>query len=147
MEFRVLGPFDVVDNGVSIELGGRKQQAVLAVLTLEANRVVSVDRLVDELWGDEAPPRALGSLHVYISNLRRALEPDRAARTAARVLVSRAPGYMLVAPTENVDALRFEQLAARGGDLLGHGRADEAIGVLRSALELWRGPVLAEFAD
>jgi DNA-binding SARP family transcriptional activator len=145
MEFKLLGPLDVVADGRSLQLGGRKQRAVLAMLVLEPNRVVSVDRLVDRLWGEDAPPGALGSLHVYISNLRRALEPGRPARTAAQVLVSRAPGYMLVAPPQNVDALLFEQLAAEGRQLLRDGRAEEAVRMLRSAMGLWRGPVLAEF--
>ena len=78
LEFRILGPLEVVRDGVVVELGGRKQRAVLAALLVEANQVVSLDRLLDQLWRDEAPATATATLQTYISQLRRALEPDRA---------------------------------------------------------------------
>src|SRR3954469_3484904 len=109
MEFGVLGPLEVRDGGRLGDLGGLKQRAVLAVLLINANQVVSLDRMIDELWGDEPPSRAAGSLQAYVSNLRRALEPARAPRTPATVLVSQAPGYAVRVEPQQIDAVRFNQ--------------------------------------
>jgi DNA-binding SARP family transcriptional activator len=146
MEFGVLGPLEVRDGPRSVDLGGLKQRAVLAVLLVNANRVVSLDRMIDELWGDEPPSRATGSLQAYISNLRRALEPSRAPRAQATVLVSQAPGYVLRLRLEQLDAARFEELAGRGRRLLDDGLPDEARPLFDEALRMWRGAPLAEFA-
>jgi DNA-binding SARP family transcriptional activator len=146
VQFDVLGPFEVRAGQRLLELGSPKQRAVLAMLTLEANTVVSVDRLVDQLWGDEPPGRPAGSLHAYVSNLRRVLEPDRAARAPAQMLISRDPGYLLVVQPDQLDALLFEDQVAAGSALLHEGRAADAVRVLDGALSLWRGPVLADFA-
>jgi DNA-binding SARP family transcriptional activator len=94
VQFNILGPVEVRRDDEPLDLGGPKQRAVLAVLVLSAGRVVSVDRIVDELWGDEPPARALGTLQAYVFNLRRVLEPGRAPRTPASVLASRTPGYV-----------------------------------------------------
>jgi DNA-binding SARP family transcriptional activator len=83
VEFRILGPLEVVADGRPLGLGRRKQRAVLAILLVHANRVVALDRLVAELWGEEPPPQAIASLQAYVSHLRRLLEPDRSARTPA----------------------------------------------------------------
>lgn len=146
MEFRILGPLEVVADGREVELGGPKQRAVLAMLALEPNRVVSVDRIVDQLWGEDPPASALGSLHAYISNMRRILEPDRTARAPATVLVSRPPGYALAVEPHQLDMLRFEQLVAEGAAEAAAGRPEQAAQALGRALDLWRGPVLADFA-
>jgi DNA-binding SARP family transcriptional activator len=133
-EFRILGPLDVEGDRGPVALGGQRQRAVLAVLLLEAGRVVPTDRLVDLLWGEEAPKTATTSLQNSISRLRRELGPD--------VLETRTPGYVLHAAPEHVDAFRFELLlrdARRTG-------AEERREILRNALALWRGPALAEFA-
>ena len=87
---------------------------MLAILLLDANRVVGLDRLVDELWGDEPPAQAIGSLQAYVSHLRRLLEPDRSARTPPRVLISQSPGYRLVVAADDLDAARFEARAKQG---------------------------------
>ena len=147
MEFRILGPLEVLQGETSIDLGGPKQRAVLAILVLHAGRVVSLDRIIDQLWGDEPPARATGTLQAYVSNLRRALEPDRAPRTPAAMLASRAPGYVLQAAEDSIDAIRFEKLLGRGRDLLDRGRPAEAHQTLTEALSIWRGPVLADLAD
>ncbi|WP_433084975.1 BTAD domain-containing putative transcriptional regulator [Dactylosporangium sp. CA-052675] len=141
MELRILGPLEALtDDGVPIDLGTPKQRAVLALLATRPGRVVPVQTLVDELWADEPPERAIASLQAYVSRLRRALEPGRAARGTATVLVSRAPGYVLAVPPEAVDAVRF---AAAAGSA--HGGDDPA--VLGAALELWRGDPLPELGD
>ncbi|MGH9181363.1 MAG: AfsR/SARP family transcriptional regulator, partial [Acidimicrobiales bacterium] len=92
LEFGILGPLEVRSGGALVDVGRPKQRAVLAALLLQANRVVPVDVLVDQLWGDTPPARATGALQVYISGLRRSLEPGLATGGASTVLVTRAPG-------------------------------------------------------
>src|SRR6478735_4827044 len=125
MEFLVLGPLAVRGpSGEPVELGGPRQRAVLARLLAAGGQVVPAERIVDDLWQGEPPPRALGALQAYVSHLRRAIEPDRAPRAPARVLVSAAPGYALLAPDGTVDAdafaddLRAAESAARPEDAL-----------------------------
>jgi DNA-binding SARP family transcriptional activator len=143
---RVLGSLAVEDGGGPVDLGGPLQRAVLALLLIERGRVVSVDRLIDQLWRREPPPRAIASLQAYVSNLRRILEPGRARRAPARILVSEPPGYALRLPADAVDAWRFEELlgAAREAAAARPARARD---FLNRALALWRGPAYAEFAD
>jgi DNA-binding SARP family transcriptional activator len=133
-------------DGLPVDPGPPKQRAVLALLLVHLNRVVPVDTLIDQLWGDEAPPRALGSLQAYVSNLRRLLEPERAPRDPPRILGTRAPGYVLNAEPESLDAVRFERLAASGHADLEAGRLAEGLAALDEALGLWRGVPLADFA-
>jgi len=83
---------DPADRTRTVDLGGPRQRSVLALLLIARGSIVPADRVVDDLWRGEPPPRAMGALQVYVSNLRRALEPRRAPRTPARVLVSRPPG-------------------------------------------------------
>jgi DNA-binding SARP family transcriptional activator len=134
LEFRILGPFEVEGSTGPVALGGQKQRALLCVLVLEAGRVVATERLVDLLYGEDAPKTATTSLQNAISRLRRELGAD--------VLETRAPGYVLRVSPEQVDARRFEiQLrdARRAAP-------EERRELLQQALELWRGPALAEFA-
>jgi DNA-binding SARP family transcriptional activator len=134
MDFCLLGPLEVRDGERLIPIRRQKQRALLALLVLEVGRIVSTDRLLDELWGEEPPRTAKGSLHNSVSQLRRALGAD--------VLLTRAPGYVLDVDRSSVDLVRFERLVeeARGSDDLG--RAAK----LREALAMWRGPPLAELA-
>ena len=112
IEFRLLGPFEVLRDGAPLELGPHRQRAVLAALTIHANRVVSLDQLIDELWGEEPPAQAIGTLQAYVSNLRRVLEPGRSPREAPRILVTQSPGYVLRIPLEALDVFRFQSLTA-----------------------------------
>ncbi|MGH9246342.1 MAG: BTAD domain-containing putative transcriptional regulator [Acidimicrobiales bacterium] len=147
MEFRVLGPFEVWRAGDLLRIGGPKPCAVLAVLVVNANRVVSVDRLIDELWGDHPPPTAAKALQTYVSALRKTLEPGRTAGDPPRVLVTRGAGYVLEVDRNHIDAHRFEHRAAEGRDALRTGRPEVAATALEEALALWRGPPFAEFGD
>jgi DNA-binding SARP family transcriptional activator len=147
VQFRLLGPLEAQDGERRVELGRPKQRVLLAVLLVHANHVVSLDRLIEELWGAEPPPQAAASLQTYVSNLRRALEPGRPARAASRVLVSQPPGYRLVVGAGDLDAARFVELATEGHRLLQAHRPAAAARVLREGLALWRGPALAEVAD
>ena len=147
MQFRILGPLEVLDGQHRVELGRPKQRALLAVLLVHANQVVALDRLIEELWGEQPPAQATASLQAYVSNLRRALEPGRPARTLPRVLVTQPPGYRLVVAAEDLDAARFVALAEEGHRLLEAERPGPAAQVLREALGLWRGPALADVVD
>ena len=146
MEFRILGPLEVVDDGRTVELGGSKPRALLAILLLRANEVVSRDHLIEDLWGERAPETASTALHGYVSQLRKALEPRRGEHEH-QVLITRAPGYLLRVDPEQFDLRRFERLVreAKGG--LGEGDAQSASSTLAKALALWRGPPLAELGS
>jgi len=141
---RVLGSFAAELGGEPVPLGGPRQRGVLALLVAARGQVVSVDRMVEDLWRGEPPSRALASLQAYVSNLRRLLEPGRPPRTPARLLVSASPGYALRLPPGAVDAWRFEELLDEART-----RTDprDARARLGEALALWRGPAFAEVAD
>ncbi len=145
MQYGVLGPLEVVDEGRVVDVGRPKQRALLAVLLLDANHVVSFDKLVELLWGEERPARSTHSLQVYVSNLRRILEPERGPRPST-VLLTRQPGYLLRIERQDLDAWQFEALAAEGRRLLAEGRFRPARQRLEEALALWRGDALADFA-
>ncbi|TKK89074.1 hypothetical protein FDA94_11220 [Herbidospora galbida] len=147
MDVRLFGPMEVRDaDGRQVELGTPKQRAVLAMLAIEPGRVVSLDRLIDELWSGEAPSSATGTLQAYVSQLRRALEPGRAPRTPPRVLLTREPGYLLAVAPGEVDLARFRALADDGRRVLAQGEPARALQVLDQALAVWRGRPLEEFA-
>jgi DNA-binding SARP family transcriptional activator/basic membrane lipoprotein Med (substrate-binding protein (PBP1-ABC) superfamily) len=145
MEFRLLGPLEVVaEDGRPISLGGSRARALLALLLLHRNETLALDRIVDELWAD-APPKTAGqAVRVYVSQLRKALEPDR-SETAPRILVTRGNGYVLCVDPDAVDVDRFDALRIEGRRLLGTGGATRAADVLDEALALWRGPPLQDF--
>ncbi|QNN51802.1 AfsR/SARP family transcriptional regulator [Nocardioides mesophilus] len=143
MEWRVLGPLEVRAATGPADLGGAKPRAVLALLLAAGGRTVSVDRLVDEVWGEEPPPKVMASLQSYVAHLRRALERDRPARSPATLLVTRPPGYALLAAPDDVDAVVFERRAAAGHALLA-GDPDAAAAELEAALGLWRGEAYAD---
>ncbi len=117
---------------------GRRQRAVLAILLLHRREVVSADRIADELWGERPPDTAIKTVQVYVSRLRKELGEG--------VLVTRGGGYALEVDADQVDADRFERLAAEGREALDQGDPHGAAEHLRGALELWRGPPLADFA-
>ncbi|MFB9445066.1 AAA family ATPase [Dactylosporangium vinaceum] len=142
LRFRILGPLEVESDAGPVDTGTPKQRAVLAMLATQPGRIVSVQRLIDELWADEPPERAIASLQAYVSRLRRALEPGRTARDRSAVLVSRAPGYVLQVPADSVDAAR---LAAAVEQVTADPHA--ALTALTAALELWRGDPLPELGE
>jgi YVTN family beta-propeller protein len=144
MEFRILGPLAVCDEGRELSLGGARQRALLAILILHANEVVSTDRLIDALWEDRPPATAGKVVQVYVSQLRKAL---RAGRSDARdgLLRTQAPGYVLRIQRGELDADRFEQLVDEGRQALVDGAPELATEKLLQGLGLWRGPALADF--
>ncbi len=141
LDIRLLGPLEVVDDqGAPVPLGAPKLRAVLHVLALEPGRAVPVDRLVEDVWDHDPPPRALVSLRSYVSNLRRALRraDDRP------VVVTRGQGYVLDVAPEELDTVRFERAVADGRRAATAGDHTVAVAVLEEALSLWRGPALAD---
>jgi len=134
MEFRLLGPLEVVQRDSALAVGGGKQRALLAVLLLHANEVVSTDRLLDDLWGSSPPATAVKSIQLYVSRLRKELGEGR--------LVTRAPGYVLRVERSELDVARFEQLVGEARVA----EAERAARKLREALALWRGRPLADLA-
>ena len=137
MQIRILGPLEVSDDRRVVELGAGRQRALLALLALHAREIVATDRLIDELWGGSPPATAAKALQNLVSQLRRSLGADSIA--------TRPPGYSLRLDADDLDARRFERLAAEGHRMLAEdpGRAGHT---LREALGLWRGPALADFA-
>lgn len=146
LQLRMLGGCDAVLAGRPVDLGGPRQRAVLALLVAAGGEVVPAERVTDDLWRGEPPPRALGALQAYVSHLRRALEPDRAPRAPATVLVSASPGYAVRLPVDQVDAWHFEALV-RDGVRRSAGDPAGARDVLGQALALWAGTPYAPFAD
>ncbi|HEY3506482.1 MAG TPA: BTAD domain-containing putative transcriptional regulator [Actinocatenispora sp.] len=142
----VLGPCAAEVDGVPVPLGGPRQRAVLALLVAARGQVLSVDRMVEDLWSGEPPAKAVASLQAYVSNLRKLLEPGRPPRSPARLLVSAAPGYALRLPPDAVDAWRFERLVRDAQERAAAGPT-AARAPLDEALALWRGPAFAEFVD
>lgn len=143
LEYLILGSLEVTDGDRALDLGSPKQRALLALLLIHANRTLTTDRILDELWGDEAQGKE-NALWVYISRLRAVLEPERPARGDSSVLVTRDHGYVLTVHPDAVDAVRFEAQVAVGRDAL---RDDPvaASATLAGALELWRGAALQDF--
>ena len=136
MEFRILGPVEVWEDGHPVSLGGGKQRAVLALLLLNANRVVSSDALIEQLWDGHPPATAATALQGHVSSLRKALGPERIA--------TRRPGYVLEVDPARIDLRQFEQLRAQGRKALERGDAAGGADKLREALELWRGAAVAD---
>src|SRR4051794_40742937 len=134
MDYRFLGPLEVRAGGAVLPLGGQKQRGVLAVLLLNANRVVSMDRLVDDVWGESAPRTVNAYVQNCVSRLRVVLGRD--------AIETHPGGYLLRVQADEVDALRF----ARAVDEARRLEAPERVASLGDALALWRGPPLVEFA-
>ena len=132
MRFRILGPLEALDGARAVSVGAAKPRALLGVLLLHANEVVSTARLVDELWGEEPPMTATKLVQGYVHALRKQLGPETP--------VTHAPGYRLRVDPDQLDLLQFRRLIedARSAP------ADRAVELRREALELWRGPPLAD---
>jgi DNA-binding SARP family transcriptional activator/tetratricopeptide (TPR) repeat protein len=145
--FRVLGPVEAYEHDDELDLGGLRQRAVLARLLVARGQVVPVDTLLYDLWDDDTAKGAQSGLQVYISRLRRVLEPGRPRGGPNRLLVTVASGYALRVAPEQVDALKFEQLVRAAGEHLEEADPQSARGRLEKALGLWRGTPYSDFAD
>jgi predicted ATPase/DNA-binding SARP family transcriptional activator len=140
MEFRILGSLEVIDQGRTVRITGPRERALLTALLLRPGEAVSTDRLIDLLWGDDAPGNASNALQAVVTRMRKALGPQ-----GRDLLVTRTPGYALAVGHDQVDAVRFERLITQARDLLQHDPA-VASDLLRQALGLWRGPALQDLA-
>ena len=138
VEFLILGPLQVLEQGHELRLGPAKERAVLGVLLLHAGSVVSRRQLVDSLWGETAPLTAARALNVHVSQLRKTL-----SQSGAEPIETRAPGYVLTLGPDALDATRFQRLTAAARERERAGELEAAAAVMEEALELWRGPVLA----
>jgi DNA-binding SARP family transcriptional activator len=135
LEFRILGPLEVVDGDRPLTLKGSRLRALLVLLLTSANEVVSADRLIDELWGAQPPRAASNALQYHVSQLRKALASEN-------VIETREPGYLIRLESDQLDLLRFERLLADAQNA----PPDDAARLLGEALALWRGPALADLA-
>jgi DNA-binding SARP family transcriptional activator/tetratricopeptide (TPR) repeat protein len=139
----VLGPVTVWNGNEELRVGQPRQQAVLGILAMRANRVISRGELVDAVWGQDPPASAEGGIYTYVAGLRRIIEPTRSARGPGRVLVSSGAGYVLHLVPGQPDAVAFEQYLARARQLRKNGDPGGAIDALENALGLWRGAAFA----
>jgi DNA-binding SARP family transcriptional activator len=146
VRIRVLGPVEARVGGEVVDLGGRRQRSVLQRLLVARGQVVPVDRVVDDLWRGEPPRQAIGALQVYVSHLRRVLEPGRPPRAPAQVLVTSPPGYVVRLDPEAVDAWAFEGAVREGRALLAADDPAEALARFGEGLGLWGGPAYGEVA-
>ena len=140
LEFRILGPLEATDGDRVLTPVGAIQRALLAILLLNANRVVSSDRLIDLLWDEQPPASGATALQVRVSQLRKALGK------AGSVIVTHPPGYLIRLDCRQLDLHRFELLVDRANNDLATDDPTSAAASLREALALWRGPPLADFA-
>jgi YVTN family beta-propeller protein len=155
MDYLLLGSLEVSNGDRTVRLGGDKQRALLAVLLLHANEVVSADRLIDDLWGERLPPAALKALQAHVSRLRKALGTngdrlpdetgDRSPGVSGGVLVTYGHGYVLRVEPGELDLDRFRALLEEGREALAAAEPERAAAILRAGLALWRGPPLADF--
>ena len=139
IELGLLGPLRATVRGGEVAVGGPRQTAVLARLMVTPNQVVSMEQLIDGVWDGDEPKRPHVAIRSYVSNLRRAMEPNRRRRAADSCLASAPPGYRLSIDPEAVDWLRFQRLVDEARSQLADGRHGAAVGHLRHALSLWRG--------
>jgi DNA-binding SARP family transcriptional activator len=143
MRFEVLGPLRVVDRGEAVVMTARKIETVLATLLIKSGQIVSVDQLVTEIWSQEPPRRAVNSVYVYISQLRKFL----GRLSGEPRILTHAPGYSLDIRNEEFDLLLFQRLLGQGREQARAGRHEAADRLFTEALALWRGPTLAGLHD
>jgi DNA-binding SARP family transcriptional activator len=146
MDFNILGPIEAIEGDRPLTLTGAKQRALLGVLLLHANEVVSSDRLIDDLWPGDGREEATKKLQMAVSRLRKTLAVGRASAADTGVILTRSPGYVLRVDPQRLDIARFETLADQGREALDRGDPRSAREHLDAALALWRGPPLADLA-
>ncbi|GGU37627.1 BTAD domain-containing putative transcriptional regulator [Lentzea flava] len=147
MRFHLLGSLEVLDDDMPVPLGGVKQRAALGYLLLHANRVVATSKLLQALWSRDVPPTARKMLQNAVSGLRGVLTPPGSGSEGSALLLTHAPGYLLRVDPNSLDLSLFQQLTEQGRGELARGNWPAAATVLRRALGLWRGPVLADLAE
>jgi DNA-binding SARP family transcriptional activator len=144
LQFKVLGPLEVIHDGRVCTPTPPKVRQVLALLLLRANQVVAIDALIEEVWGEDPPLSAVGTMQTYIHQLRKLLDQREVRADGGEWLVTKPPGYLMAVPPSQLDAHTFELLCRQGRQLLDGGRPEQAGQVLRQALARWSGPCLAD---
>ncbi len=142
MRYEILGPLCIIDRGRRTSVGSRKVQTLLSTLLARADQLVTREQLITEIWGEHPPRRASAGLHVYVSQLRKALADGDPDGPPGGPVVTRASGYVLDVGDSEIDAQQFTRLAEQGRQQLREHRPEAARGTLRAALDLWRGPIL-----
>ena len=140
LDIRLLGPIEVLSGGEPVDLPDGRARSLLVVLALQVGRVVTTERLIDELWGEQPPATARTVVQGFVSRLRRVLQPDRAKGSTGSIVETVGAGYRLARAPETVDVNRFRQLLDDARSLTGEKR----VSTLESALGIWRGPALAD---
>ncbi len=143
LQFAILGPLEVTAAGTPVTLGGAQRKVLMTVLLLEAGKAVPIPRLMEVIWGDSPPEKALRTLRTHVSELRRVMADDK----PPRVLLRKGAGYLLDVRAEQIDAERVRRLLAQGRRAVDDGDPVSAIAPLQEAQSLWRGPPLADVAD
>ncbi|WP_158887101.1 AfsR/SARP family transcriptional regulator [Amycolatopsis anabasis] len=139
VRFHILGPLAIHSDGKEIHLGGQRRSILLTTLLLEANQVLSLDRLIDAIWNETPPASAQSQVRICVSDLRRTF----AAENCENFIQTRSSGYRINVPENSLDLYRFEDLVRRGRLAAAQRRLTEAVDLLKSALNLWRGPIAA----
>jgi DNA-binding SARP family transcriptional activator/class 3 adenylate cyclase len=145
IDFLLLGPLEARQRDRLLRLGSIKHRMLLAKLLLHANQVVSTDELIEAVWGEEPPPTVRQSLQNHVAALRKTIEVGNGS-APPRMLLTRDPGYLLMVDPEQLDLHRFQRLDRSGRQALAEGDPATAADLLREALDLWRGPALADVA-
>jgi DNA-binding SARP family transcriptional activator/tetratricopeptide (TPR) repeat protein len=138
MEFGILGPLEIIAGPGQIQLGGTRQEIVIATLLLNANRVVTMERLLEAIYGENLPPTCRSQVQISISSLRRLF----AMHNRDMIIATRGPGYVMQVVNGQLDSHRFEQLVASAGTDRDAGKLSLSVARYRDALRLWRGPAL-----
>jgi DNA-binding SARP family transcriptional activator len=147
MQWRALGPVEVLVAGQPADLGPPRQRALFGLLLSRVDRPIAVDVVIEQLWSGDPPPAAMASVRAYVSNLRRVLEPDRPPRAPATVLCTHTLGYLLDSRGVDFDVRRFTEHAATGRTALRRGNPTRAAAEFEAALGLWRGAAYADMCD
>jgi len=147
VDLRILGPAEVRHDGPSVAVRGGKPRQLLVLLATRANHPVSAERLIEELWEGDPPPSAGSALRVHLARLRQVLEPERGPTAPSARLPAGPRGYLLRLEPDELDAERFERRILAAREALGEGQAARAVPLLTDALDLWRGPAVADIRD
>jgi DNA-binding SARP family transcriptional activator len=143
LTYQLLGPLEVRRNGQVLDVGHRRQQAVLAVFALNRGRIVERDTLIDALWGHTPPATAVNTIQTYVTRLRKTIEPGRGPRAAGEILVTHNSGYFLSAEPQDIDVYLFEKDIAQASIAQENGDMASSVKTLRTALDRWQGSALS----
>jgi DNA-binding SARP family transcriptional activator len=146
VQYKVLGPFSVTINNQDCTPSAAKVRQVLALTLLRANQIVSLDAIIEELWGDSPPRSAVATTQTYIYQIRKLLAQHSDERTANQTMRTAPPGYLLNVGPEQLDSWEFDRIVGRARVLLERRQPEPAAGLLGQALAMWNGPVLVDVA-